>query len=128
MTAAVALLAALVLLAVPVAAQAPAPSISAHLALENDAVRVMLLTMPAGTASGRHSGLEPELGMVIEGELTLVTDAGREVLPVGTARWLPSLMPHDARNETDRPVRLWVVLFKRCGDRPAAIDSGIGRR
>jgi quercetin dioxygenase-like cupin family protein len=115
------------LLAVPVAAQAPAPSITAHVALENDDVRVMLLTMPPGTASGRHSAVEPELGMVIEGELTLVTDAGREVLPEGAARWLPSMMPHDARNETDRPVRLWVVLFKRT-ERPAAIDSGGGRR
>jgi hypothetical protein len=24
---------------------------------------------------------------------------------------------HDARNETDRPVRLWVVIFKRCDER-----------
>jgi uncharacterized cupin superfamily protein len=59
-------------------------------------------------------GLEPELGMVIEGELTLVTDAGPEVLPAGSARWLPALTPHDARNDSDRPVRLWVVIFKRC--------------
>jgi quercetin dioxygenase-like cupin family protein len=111
-----AVLAILLLLAVPAAAQAPAPRISEHVALDNDAVRVMLLTFPPGAASGRHSGLEPELGMVIEGELTLVTDAGREVLPAGAARWLPSLVPHDARNESDRPVRLWVVLFKRCGE------------
>jgi hypothetical protein len=35
--------------------------------------------------------------MVIEGELTLVTDAGLEMLPAGSAR----------------PVRLWFVVFKR---------------
>jgi quercetin dioxygenase-like cupin family protein len=113
MTGAWALLAALLLVAVPAAAQAPAPAISEHLALENDTVRVTLLTLPPGAASGRHSGLEPELGMVMEGELTLVTDAGLEVLPAGSARWLPALTPHDARNESDRPVRLWVVVFKR---------------
>ena len=51
-------------------AVADRPAISEHLALENDTVRVTLLTLPPGAASGRHSGLEPELGMVIEGELT----------------------------------------------------------
>jgi quercetin dioxygenase-like cupin family protein len=109
-----ALLTAVLLLAVPAAAQTPAPPISEHVALENEAVRVTLLTLPPGAASGRHVGLEPELGMVIEGELTLVTDAGSEVLGAGSARWLPARTPHDARNETDRPVRLWVVIFKRC--------------
>lgn len=108
------LLAPLLLLAAPAAGQAPGPPISEHLALENESVRVTLLTLPPGAASGRHVGLEPELGMVIEGELTLVTDAGREVLRAGTARWLPGLTPHDARNETDQPVRLWVVIFKKC--------------
>jgi quercetin dioxygenase-like cupin family protein len=94
-------------------AQAP-PVIEPQLALENDAVRVFLLTFPPGVASGRHVGLEPEMGIVVEGELTLVTDHGREVLGPGTVHWLPALTPHDARNETDRPVKLWVVLFKRC--------------
>jgi quercetin dioxygenase-like cupin family protein len=108
------LLTAALLLAVPAAGQAPAPPITEHLALENEAVRVTLLTLPPGAASGRHVGLEPELGMVIEGELTLVTDSGSEVLRAGSARWLPARTPHDARNESDQPVRLWVVLFKRC--------------
>jgi quercetin dioxygenase-like cupin family protein len=96
-------------------AQAQAlPAIAPQLLLENDAVRVDLLTFPPGVASGRHVGLEPEMGIVIEGELTLVTDQGREVLGPGTVHWLPALTPHDARNESDRPVKLWVVLFKRC--------------
>jgi uncharacterized cupin superfamily protein len=54
------------------------------------------------------------MGIVVEGELTLVTDAGSEVLRPGAARWLAALTPHDARNEGDRPVRLWVVYFKKC--------------
>jgi len=94
--------------------QAPQGRIEEYVALDNDSVRVVLLTFPLGAASGRHSGLEPELGLVVEGELTLVTDAGREVLGPGTARWLPSLVPHDARNEGDRPVKIWVVFCKKC--------------
>ncbi len=96
------------------AAQDPRGRIEERVALENDAVRVLLLTFEPGSASGRHVGLEPEMGIVVDGELTLVTDEGREVLRPGAVRWLPALTPHDARNEGDRPVRLWVVLFKRC--------------
>jgi quercetin dioxygenase-like cupin family protein len=97
------------------AAEAPVPPVvEPRLILENDAVSVYLLTFPPGAASGRHVGLEPEMGIVVEGELTLVTDHGREVLGPGTVHWLPALTPHDARNESDRPVTLWVVLFKRC--------------
>jgi len=95
-------------------AQAPLGRIEERVALENDSVRVALLTFAPGSASGRHVGLEAELGIVEEGELTLVTDAGTEVMRPGSARWLPALVPHDARNEGDRPVRLWVVIFKKC--------------
>jgi mannose-6-phosphate isomerase-like protein (cupin superfamily) len=28
-------------------------------------------------------------------------------------RWLPALVPHDARNEGAVPLKLWVVLVKR---------------
>jgi quercetin dioxygenase-like cupin family protein len=108
------LLAAVLLLPATAGAQTPQGIVSEHVALDNESVRVSLLTFPPGAASGRHVGLEPELGIVVEGELTLVTDAGREVLLPGGARWLPGLTPHDARNEGDRPLRLWVVVFKRC--------------
>ena len=94
-------------------AQEPRGVIEEQVALDNDAVRVSLLTFAPGAASGQHSGLDPELGIVLDGELTLVTPAGREVLGPGAVRYLPSLVPHDARNEGDRPLRLWVILFKR---------------
>jgi quercetin dioxygenase-like cupin family protein len=84
-----------------------------QLVLENDTVRVSMLVFPPGSASGEHVGLDPELGIVLEGELTLVTQAGREILGPGAARWLPALVPHDARNEGARPLRLWVVVVKR---------------
>lgn len=89
------------------------PTVEEQVVLDNDTVRVSVLTFPPGAASGEHVGLDPELGIVIEGELTLITPAGREVLGPGAARWLPALVPHDARNEGPRPLKLWVVLVKR---------------
>ena len=94
-------------------AQAPGAGIEEQLLLENDTVRVALLLFPPGSASGEHVGLDPELGIVLEGELTLVTPAGREVLGPGAVRWLPALVTHDARNEGSVPLKLWVVLVKK---------------
>ena len=90
-----------------------APGVQEQLVLENDTVRVSLLVFPPGTASGEHVGVDPELGIVLAGELTLLTPAGREVLGPGAARWLSALVPHDARNEGAVPLRLWVVTVKR---------------
>ena len=95
------------------AAQAPVGAIREQVVVDNDTVRVALLVFPPGSASGEHVGLDPELGIVLEGELTLLTPAGREVLGPGSVRWLPALVPHDARNEGSVPLRLWVVLVKR---------------
>ena len=58
----------------------------------------------------RGVGLDPELGILVEGQLTLVTATGREVLEPGAVRWLPALVPHDARNEGAAPLRLWDVV------------------
>jgi quercetin dioxygenase-like cupin family protein len=95
------------------AAQAPVGAIQEEVLVDNDTVRVALLVFPPGSASGEHVGLDPELGIVVAGELTLLTPAGREVLGPGSVRWLPALVPHDARNEGTVPLRLWVVLVKR---------------
>jgi quercetin dioxygenase-like cupin family protein len=95
------------------AAQAPTTAIQEQVLVDNDTVRVTLLVFPPGSASGEHSGLDPELGIVVEGELTLLTPAGREVLGPGAVRWLPALVPHDARNEGTLTLKLWVVLVKR---------------
>lgn len=95
------------------AAQAPVGTIQEEVLVDNDTVRVALLVFPPGSASGEHVGLDPELGIVVAGELTLLTPAGREVLGPGSVRWLPALVPHDARNEGSVPLRLWVVLVKR---------------
>jgi quercetin dioxygenase-like cupin family protein len=95
------------------AAQAPVGAIQEEVLVDDDTVRVALLVFPPGSASGEHVGLDPELGIVVAGELTLLTPAGREVLGPGSVRWLPALVPHDARNEGSVPLRLWVVLIKR---------------
>ena len=109
----VAVILALALTARLATAQAPGGAIEEQVLVDNDTVRVALLVFPPGSASGEHVGLDPELGIVLEGELTLLTPAGREVLGPGQVRWLPALVPHDARNEGSLPLRLWVVLVKR---------------
>jgi quercetin dioxygenase-like cupin family protein len=111
--AALGLVAPLLLWAPPAAAQAPGSGVQEEVVVDNETVRVSLLVFPPGSASGEHVGLDPELGIVLDGELTLVTAAGREVLGPGAVRWLPALVPHDARNEGAAPLRLWVVVVKR---------------
>ena len=108
-----ALLAALALAVRLASGQAPGSAIQEQVLVDNESVRVSLLVFPPGAASGEHVGLDPELGIVLEGELTLLTPAGREVLGPGSVRWLPALLPHDARNEGPLPLKLWVVLVKR---------------
>jgi quercetin dioxygenase-like cupin family protein len=106
-------LVALVLSAQLAAAQVTGSGVTEQVLVDNDTVRVALLVFPPGAASGEHVGLDPELGIVLEGELTLLTVGGREVLGPGAVRWLPALVPHDARNEGAVPLKLWVVLVKR---------------
>lgn len=110
---AVGVLVALVLSAQLAAAQVTGNGVTEQVLVDNDTVRVALLVFPPGAASGEHVGLDPELGIVLEGELTLLTVGGREVLGPGAVRWLPALVPHDARNEGAVPLKLWVVLVKR---------------
>jgi len=85
-----------------------------HLGLDNDSIRAALLTYQPGAGTGRHLGLEPELGIVLEGEVILETPNGVEKFKVGSVYWIPSLTPHDVRNETDRPAKVWDMLIKRC--------------
>lgn len=70
-------------------------------------------TAPGG-ATGRHQGIEPEIGLVIEGELTVESPMGRQTLRPGSAYWMPSLTPHDVRNESNLPVKVWDIFLKRC--------------
>jgi quercetin dioxygenase-like cupin family protein len=110
---AVVVLVALVLSAQLATAQVTGSGVTEQMLVDNDSVRVALLVFPPGAASGEHVGLHPELGIVLEGERTLLTAGGREVRGPGAVRWLPALVPHDARNEGAVPLKLWVVLVRR---------------
>jgi len=107
--------AALLLVAGWVNAQSPEPRIEEAVALDNDAVRTVVLTYPPGADSGIHINLGPEMTLVQEGEITLYTaKGGKEALGPGVVHWLPAGTTHLARNEGSRPARFFSVLLKRC--------------
>jgi len=65
-------------------------------------------------ATGRHQSIESEIGIVLEGELTVESPTGRQKLGPGEVYWMPGLTPHDVRNEGARPAKLWDIFLKRC--------------
>jgi quercetin dioxygenase-like cupin family protein len=109
---------ALVLLAVLGGALLPRTALAqlptSQVVLENASIRVTLLTFAPGGATGRHQGIESEIGIVVDGELTIESPTGRQNLEPGAAYWMPGLTPHDVRNESARPARLWDIFLKRC--------------
>lgn len=82
--------------------------------VDNPSVRVTVRTFVPGTGSGRHQGIEAEVGIVTDGELVLESPLGRSVVRQGAAYWLPGLTPHDTRNEGPRPAKLFEIFLKRC--------------
>ena len=82
--------------------------------LENASVRVELATFEPGSGTGLHSIVTPETGLVLEGEMTLDTPHGRQTLRAGDAFWVPGLTPHDLRNNSRVPAKVWGVFLKRC--------------
>jgi quercetin dioxygenase-like cupin family protein len=82
--------------------------------LENQSIRVTLLTFAPGGATGRHQSIESEIGIVIEGDLTVESPTGRQQLAPGGTYWMPGLTPHDVRNQSGRPAKMWDIFLKRC--------------
>jgi quercetin dioxygenase-like cupin family protein len=105
-----AMLAATTLAPLDATAQMPASQVI----LENASVRVALLTFAPGGATGRHQSIESEIGIVLEGELTVESPTGRQKVGPGEVYWMPGLTPHDVRNEGSRPAKLWDIFLKRC--------------
>jgi uncharacterized cupin superfamily protein len=74
---------------------------------------VNLVTLPPGAwASQRHWHThEDELVYVLEGELTLVTDAGDELMRAGDVAGFPAGVPdgHHLQNRSAAPARFLVV-------------------
>ena len=95
----------------------PAPGLAAEIedkvVLDNESVEVVLLTFPPGAVSESHANAEPELGIILEGDLILITPSGREVLKPGTVKWLAPYTPHEARNEGSVPVKMWALTLKK---------------
>jgi quercetin dioxygenase-like cupin family protein len=96
----------------PPTAQAQLPT--SQVILENPSIRVTLLTFVPGGATGRHQGIESEIGIVIEGQLTVESPTGRQSLGPGGTYWMPGLTPHDVRNESGAPAKMWDIFLKRC--------------
>ncbi|HSB77953.1 MAG TPA: cupin domain-containing protein [Candidatus Methylomirabilis sp.] len=107
------LIGAVLLLAGVGGAWAQAQDSGVEVVLDNDSVLVVLLTFQPGEVVEKHVNPEPELGIMLEGELTLITPAGREILKPGTVRWLAPLTPHETRNEGATPVKMWALLLKQ---------------
>ena len=82
--------------------------------LNTSGVYIELLTLVPGEGSGQHSTIPGEVGIVAEGEVVLSSPAGRESLQAGKAYWYPGLTPHDIRNESNRPAKIYVIAMKRC--------------
>jgi len=82
--------------------------------LNTSGVYIELLTLVPGQGSGQHSSIPGEVGIVAEGEVVVSSPAGRESLKAGKAYWFPGLTPHDIRNESDRPAKIYVIAMKRC--------------
>jgi quercetin dioxygenase-like cupin family protein len=81
--------------------------------LNNDSVRIVLITYRPGADSDLHLNVSPEITLVQEGELALYANGAREALGPRTARWLAKGTAHLTRNEGKRPVRFWSVLLKK---------------
>lgn len=82
--------------------------------LNTPGVFIELLTLVPGEGSGQHSTVPGEVGIVEEGDVVLSSPAGREPLQAGKAYWVPGLTPHDVRNESNRPAKVYVITLKRC--------------
>ncbi len=96
----------------PAAAAAQMPA--SQVVLENPSMRAASLTFVPGGATGRHQGIESEIGIVVEGELAVESPMGRQSLHPGSVYWMPGLTPHDVRNEGPRPAKMWDIFLKRC--------------
>jgi len=94
-------------------AHASAEEIEDKVVLDNDSIVVWFLTFPPGSVSEMHANAEPELGIILAGELVLITPSGREVLKPGDVRWLAPYTPHEARNEGNVPAKMWALTLKK---------------
>jgi quercetin dioxygenase-like cupin family protein len=96
------------------AAQPASGKIAERVLLDNDTVRLVLVTYQPGADSDLHMNTGPEITIVQDGELAFYAKGRRELLKAGAAHWLPDGTTHLGRNEGSRPVKFWSLLLKRC--------------
>ena len=91
-----------------------APDTQERIALDNDTVKVGHHVYPPGASSGIHVNPEPEIGIVVEGELTFITRHGKQIYKAGSVIYLESGSGHIAMNESKSPVKFWALNLKKC--------------
>src|SRR5882757_7108226 len=70
-------------------------------------------------STGRHTHPGVDTGYILEGEVVLIVDGKPpQRLKAGDAYQNAPGVPHDARNESDRPAKLFVVLTIEKGKPP----------
>jgi quercetin dioxygenase-like cupin family protein len=95
-------------------AHSPQAQVTEQELLNNDSVRIVLMTYPPGADSDLHLNEGAEITIVQDGELALYAKGKREALGPRTAHWLPEGSANLARNEGKRPTRFWSILLKKC--------------
>ena len=90
-----------------------APQTQDRIVLDNESIQIWYLTFSPGEVSPMHANAGAEIGIILEGELTLITPSGREILRPGDVRWLDPYTPHEARNEGASPVKMWALTLKK---------------
>ena len=100
------------------------------LGLKNFGVNLVTLKPGAASAMRHWHTLQDEFVWVVEGEITLVTDAGEQLLRPGIAAGFPagSTDGHCLLNKTAREARYLVVGDRTPGDLPNYPDDDFGAR
>lgn len=100
------------------------------LGLKNFGVNLVTLQPGAKSAMRHWHTLQDEFVWIVEGELTLVTDAGEQVLRPGSAAGFRagSTDGHCLVNKSDRPARYLEVGDRTPGDLPNYPDDDFGAR
>ena len=83
--------------------------------LENDHVRMLEMTLPAGTSDNQHSHLDESVYFISGGKASIVDGDGETMeaeLPDGTTMWHPA-WTHTVTNTGDTEIRAIIVESKR---------------
>jgi uncharacterized cupin superfamily protein len=82
--------------------------------------------VPAGCGAPLHvHDTEDEIFSILEGELTLISEAGEAKARQGDTVWLPRGVPHGFRNATEQTVR--ALIFANPGARIAEMFQLLDR-